>query len=71
MMARFDFATTTMQVRKPLLERIENGEQLLFMHRINFLGAGEFKRGKATEWSPFALSCPKTAPDVNVTRIAR
>jgi hypothetical protein len=70
-MARFDFATTTMHVRKPLLERVENGEQLLFMHRINFLGTGEFKRGKSDRMGSLRAFSLQDCADVNVTPIAR
>jgi hypothetical protein len=38
--------TTTMQVRAPFLERVDNGEKLPFMHRLILFCAGEFPRGK-------------------------
>jgi hypothetical protein len=53
-----DDETTTMQVRAPFLERVDNGEQLPFMHRILFSALESFvekgtPRGDAlfTPWS--------------------
>jgi hypothetical protein len=71
MMVRFDDETTNMQVRAPLLERVDNGKQLPFMHRIILFCAGGFPRGKC-DWIGSSISLMyQDCADANFTRVAR
>jgi hypothetical protein len=64
MMVRFDNKTTAMQVWEQLLECVDNGEKLPFIHRIILFRAGEVSGGKGDWMGPifaFLLSCSNTA----------
>jgi hypothetical protein len=71
MMVRFDEEKTTIQVRAPFIEHVDNGEQLPFMHRIIIFCAGEFLRNKG-DWMGYILALLlQYCADANVTRVAR
>jgi hypothetical protein len=61
-MVCFDDESTTMHVRAPFLECVDDGEQLPFMHRIILSALESFLDAKATVWDPFSPSCSNTAP---------
>ena len=70
MMVYFDDETATMQVREPFLERVYNGEQLPFMHRIIGFGAGEFPEVKGNWMGPMLSFLPQDCADANVICVA-
>jgi hypothetical protein len=55
MMVRFYDETTNMQVRALFPERVENGKQLPFMHRIILSALEGFLEAKATVSGPVSL----------------
>jgi hypothetical protein len=69
-MVRFDDETTTMQVRAPFVERVDNGEQLPLMHRIIFVCDGVFPRGKGDWMGSIIAFLLQYRADATVTRVA-
>jgi hypothetical protein len=67
----YDDEKTTMQVRAPFLDGVDNGEQLLFMHRIIRFGAEEFPRCKGDWMGSMLAFLLQYCADSNVTRVAR
>jgi hypothetical protein len=67
----FDDEPTAVQVRAPLLERVNDRKQLALVHRIIYFGSGELSRSKSHgAWSILTFLLQDSA-NANVTCVSR
>jgi hypothetical protein len=66
----FDDEPTAVQVRAPLLERVNDSKQLALVHRIISFGSGELSRSKSHGvWSILTFLLQDSA-NANITCVA-